>query len=71
MEIKKIIQIPKNTSPGPDKIIIEVLAECLYYIAGPLSTIINQSFKSGIFPDALKVASIMRTLKKLQEKHYE
>lgn len=35
------------------------LMDCLYYIATPLADIINHSFRSGVFPSALKSATII------------
>ena len=55
--------MPTNKSPGPDKISMRVIKDCLPVILGPLTTIINCSLAKSTFPDAWKNAEIIPFLK--------
>ena len=52
-QVQRIISaMPSNKSPGPDKISMRVIINCLPVILGPLTDIINNSFITSTFPDA-------------------
>ena len=51
-------------SCGIDNISLKLLKNCTSYIIKPLTVIINQSLKSGIFPDELKIARVIPIYKK-------
>ena len=58
-EIETIIQtFDKNKSVGPYSIPIFLLKTLSSYISKPLSSIINQSFETGIFPQKLKLGKV-------------
>lgn len=51
-EVHRIVtSLPMNKSPGPDKISVCVLKDCLPVILGPLTDIINCSILTSTFPD--------------------
>ena len=63
--IKQIISKLKNkSSSGTDQLSNKLLKLISDYIAEPLKIIINQTFKTGIFPKKLKVAKIIPIYKK-------
>ena len=58
-EIFNIIHSLKNTNAtGPDGITTKLLKTCAHELCEPLSKIINECFKIGIFPDQLKMTNI-------------
>ena len=65
LDIHRIINnlSSKNTS-GHDEISSVLLKKLVNILPGPITTIINQSLKSGIFPDNLKIAKISLIFKK-------
>ena len=63
--IKNIIQnLNSKSSSGYDNISTILLKKLEPLLSGPLSIIINQSLKSGIFPNKLKTAKIIPIYKK-------
>uniref|UniRef100_A0A1B6K0F4 Reverse transcriptase domain-containing protein n=1 Tax=Homalodisca liturata TaxID=320908 RepID=A0A1B6K0F4_9HEMI len=64
-EVEEIISSLKNkTSSGLDEISAKLVKHCAETIIAPLVDVINKSFKSGIFPSALKVSKVYPKLKK-------
>lgn len=65
---REIIGIIKNlgnkTSFGADEIPPTLVKKCVYELCNPLTTLINQSYDQGTFPNSLKVAKIKPLLKK-------
>jgi len=58
-EIIKIVSELKNkTSFGYDNIPVNIMKSTVNYIADPITTIINSSMNTGVFPDALKIAKV-------------
>jgi hypothetical protein len=55
--------MPSNKSPGPDKINMRVIKDCLHVILEPLTSIINRSLTTSEFPDAWKIAELIPLLK--------
>ena len=55
--------MPSNKSPGPDKINMRVIKDCLHVILEPLTSIINHSLTTSEFPDAWKIAELIPLLK--------
>ena len=53
-----------NKSPGPDKINMRVVKDCLPVILGPLTGIINCSLVTSTFPDIWKDAEVIPLHKK-------
>ena len=53
-----IMAMPKNKSPGPDKINMRIIRDCLPVILGPLTHIINSSLLTGVFPNEWKLSAI-------------
>ena len=48
-DIKRIIiTMPSNKSPGPDKVRMNVLKDCLPVVLGPITNIINCSFATSV-----------------------
>ena len=63
-EVQRIITtMPSNKSPGPDKISMRIIKDCLPVILGPLTDIINNSFTTSAFPESWKMAEIIPPLK--------
>ena len=64
-EISDIISALKSgKSLGPNSIPMKILKCLSPLISSPLSQIINESFKSGIFPDKMKLAKVIPLFKK-------
>ena len=50
--IRRIIMaMPRNKSPGPDKVSMGVIKDCLPVILGPLTNLINSFLMLGKFSD--------------------
>ncbi|CAB4019270.1 Hypothetical predicted protein [Paramuricea clavata] len=63
-EVERIITtMPSNKSPGPDKISMRIIKDCLPVILGPLTDIMNNSFTTSVFPKSWKIAEIIPPLK--------
>ena len=58
-EILDIINALQNKGSGPASIPLDMLKFVANIIIIPLCNIINLSFSSGIFPDALKIAKVI------------
>ena len=54
-----IDKLNPNKSSGLDRIGPNILKLCKDYIVQPLTTLINTSISTGIFPDLLKLASVV------------
>lgn len=64
-EIVEIVGKFKNKmSSGDDEIPTKIVKKIIEYIAEPLTHIINNSLKNGIFPDKLKTALVVPIYKK-------
>ena len=50
---------PLEKAPGPDKISLKVTKDCLPVILKPLSSIINATFTSQVYPSLWKKAEIV------------
>ena len=62
-EIVNIVDsFDSKVSFGHDAISICVIKNCIGNIAQPLSAILNSSFRSGLFPDELKIAKVCPVL---------
>ena len=57
------MSMPSNKSPGPDKVSMNVLKDCLPVVLGPITDIINFSFATSVFPDEWKLAEVIPILK--------
>ena len=64
---KSIQSLKPKTSSGTDHVSSILLKFCSDIISKPISAIINQSLKNGIFPDKLKIAKIIPIFKKDDE----
>lgn len=63
-DVQRIIQnMPSNKSPGPDKISMRVIKDCLPVILGPLTDIVNCSLTTSMFPNEWKEAEVIPLLK--------
>ena len=49
--------MPRNKSPGPDKISMGVIKDCLPVILGPLTNLINSSLMLGKYDDHISKLS--------------
>ena len=58
-----IMDIPNNKAPGYDKVSVSVIKDCLPHILPIITSIINLSLKSSIFPRAWKKAEVVPHLK--------
>ena len=64
VKVRNIISSSKNSSPGWDDIPAVVIAEkCIEYYIKPLTHMINNSLKDGVFPSELKLARVVLLLK--------
>ena len=63
LEVRNIISYTKNSSPGWDYIPATIAKKCIEYYINPLTHIINNSIKEGVFPSELKLARIVPLLK--------
>ena len=61
---KAIKDLPDTSSCGHDKISAKMLKLCASSISRPLSTLLNNSLCSGIFPDVWKQALVTPVFKK-------
>ena len=59
MEVLDIINQLENKSTGPQSIPIKLLKLIPDLILTPLCRIINCSFQTGVFPDALKISEVI------------
>ena len=61
-DIDEILEIVNNfdnkTSYGYDSIPVHIMKQCINEIAAPLVALVNCSFRSGQFPDELKIAKV-------------
>ena len=65
-KISKIIdELPSKFSCGNDNISLKITKYLKNLISLPLTTIINQTLNTGIFPDTLKVAKVRPLYKKV------
>ena len=62
--LKIIDNLKAKTSYGFDGLSTKLLKHIKDEISAPIATIINQSFKSGIFPEKLKIAKVLPIYKK-------
>jgi len=69
--IKVIDTLKSKTSCGFDGMSNKLLKYLKYDLAYPLSLIINQSIRTGIFPDTLKIAKVLPFYKKGNDKLFE
>ena len=51
-----VASLPLNKSPGPDKVSVRILKDCLPVILGPLTEIINCSILTSTSPAKWKEA---------------
>ena len=62
--IYRINNLKPKDSCGQDGISSSLLIQLKHMLTKPLTIIINQSLKSGIFPDKLKIAKVIPLYKK-------
>ena len=66
--LKEVLNILKtfnlNKANGPNSIPVKILKDIKSEISVPLSTLINLSFDTGIFPGSLKLARVTPLFKK-------
>ena len=58
-----ILSLPRNKAPGPDKIKAKVFRDSLQVVLGPITEIINCSFRTTTFPSDWKTAEVIPLLK--------
>ena len=58
-----VSSMPSNKSPGPDKVSMRIIKDCLPVILGPLTHIINCSFVTSTFPNSWKASEVTPFLK--------
>jgi hypothetical protein len=56
--VNTVNDISKKSSFGYDNVPVDIMKVCIEPIAKPLAALINCSFRSGTFPDQLKIAKI-------------
>ena len=59
LEVRNIISYTKNSSPGCDDIPAVIGKKCIEYYIDPLTHIINNSLKVGVFPSELKLDRVV------------
>lgn len=57
-------KLKNKNSSGIDQIPTSIVKYCIFYIAHPLTNIINACIEEGIFPETLKIAKIIPIYKK-------
>src|SRR3989442_3484599 len=71
-EIKNVVANLKNkASSGFDDIPVTVIRKCISAITEPLVSLINCSFRTGRFPDKLKIAKVYPVFKAEAENKFE
>ena len=55
--------MPSNKSPGPDKVSMRIIKDCLPVILSPLKDIVNCSFATSTFPNSWKASEVIPWLK--------
>ena len=59
-QVERIVSsMPSNKSPGPDKVSMHIIKDCLPVIPGPLTDIINCSFATSTFPNSWKASEVI------------
>ena len=58
-----IMAMPSDKSPGPDRIGMHVIKDCLPIILAPLTHIINCSLTTNTFPELWKISEVIPLLK--------
>lgn len=70
-EVVSAVKSLKNKkSCGHDEVPMNVVKECIHQIKKPITILINQSFKEGVFPDDLKVSIVKPLHKKGNTKQF-
>ena len=59
IEIRNVVNTLKNSSPGWDEIQPKMFKSFIDLYINPLMTLINMSFKQGVFPAELKIAKVI------------
>ena len=62
LEVRNIISSTKNSSPGWDDIPSVIAKKCIEYYINPLTPIINNSLKEGVFRSELKLGRVVPLL---------
>ena len=63
-QVERIVpSMPSNKFPGPDKVSMRIIKDCLPVILGPLTDIINCSFVTSTFPNSWKASEVIPLLK--------
>ena len=62
--IKELNRLKAHKSPGPDEVYARVLKECKAELSCPLTSLFNNSLKSGWVPKAWKLADVVPIFKK-------
>ena len=63
LEVWHIVSSIKNSSPGWDNIPAVFAKKCIEYYINPLTHILSNSIKEGVFPSELKLARVVPLLK--------
>ena len=69
--IKVVNSCKPKTSKGVDGISMKLFKSILLTIVNPITTLINQSLTTGVFPTKLKIAKIMPLMKKPNNYHID
>ena len=59
IEVINVISLLKNSSAGWDNIPAYVMKRCINVYIEPLTHIIDKSFKEGVYPPELKLATVV------------
>ena len=62
-EVRSVVLLLKNKSPGNDQFSTSVAKQMLEMFITPFTYIVNNSFKYGFFPDCLKIAKVIPIFK--------
>lgn len=64
-EVAKVLkQLPSKKSTDVNGVSVWLLRECWAHLVSPLTSLVNASFESGVFPSALKAAKVIPIFKK-------
>ena len=62
-QVREAINSLNNSSPGHDELPPHVAKSCIEGLIQPITYLVNESLKSGIFPSELKLARVVPIFK--------
>ena len=62
-QVREVINLLNNSSPGHDELPPHVAKSCIEGLIQPITYLVNESLKSGIFPSEVKLARVVPIFK--------